>query len=118
MRAIACWSVVLSVALTLSCSPAPNETADPTNLEGEADGNLDPGAGTTGGEQANVGNDQVFEPVQGGQECGFDAEKVGKVVGAHVDNFGLKTFEGEPYWLHENCGTEKKVVWVVLSTGW
>ncbi len=50
--------------------------------------------------------------------CAFDKENVGKIVGKHIDNFGALDVNQEAYYLHDNCGDDKKVVWVILSTGW
>lgn len=50
--------------------------------------------------------------------CAYDAEKKGKIVGKHIDNFGALDVAQEAYYLHDNCGDEKKVVWVILATGW
>jgi len=50
--------------------------------------------------------------------CGFDAEKQGKLVGDHIKNFGVKTWEQCLHYLHQDCGGDTKVVWLVLSTGW
>jgi hypothetical protein len=56
--------------------------------------------------------------INGTALCEFDESKVGKNVGDHVKNFAMKTGEGCPYWLHQSCGTEKKVIWMLLATGW
>lgn len=68
-------------------------------------------------------DDPVIDPDDPGPvhtACGYDDAQRGKVVGKHIKNFGLKTWEGDSYWLHQaNCGQpETKVVWVVLATGW
>ena len=50
--------------------------------------------------------------------CGFDLEKQGKQVGDHVKNFGLKSWEKCAHYLHQDCGGNTKVIWLILSTGW
>jgi hypothetical protein len=57
-------------------------------------------------------------PVTGGPNCGFDTEMEGRNLGDQIKNFGLKTYLDDPYWLHQNCDAEKKLIWIVLATGW
>jgi hypothetical protein len=54
----------------------------------------------------------------GTEFCAFDSGQEGKSIGKHVKNFGMKTHEGCPYYLHQDCGTETKLIWMILSTGW
>jgi hypothetical protein len=65
------------------------------------------------------GSCSIFGDGKSGTElCLFDVESQGKDLGNHVKNFGMKTHEGCPYWMHQNCGGDKKVIWMILSTGW
>jgi len=50
--------------------------------------------------------------------CGYDLEKKGKLVGDHIKNFGLKTWEQCAHYLHQDCNPDTKIIWLVLSTGW
>ena len=50
--------------------------------------------------------------------CGYDESQKGKLVGDHIKNFGVKTWEQCAHYLHQDCGGDTKVVWLVLSTGW
>jgi|GEM_PF-6099120 hypothetical protein len=50
--------------------------------------------------------------------CGYDESLKGKLVGDHIKNFGVKTWEQCAHYLHQDCGGDTKVVWLVLSTGW
>ena len=61
----------------------------------------------------------IFGDGQSGTEfCQFDELQQGKDLGNHVKNFAMKTTENCAYWMHQNCGTEKKVIWMILGTGW
>jgi len=53
-----------------------------------------------------------------GPDCNIDESNFGKKIGNTIDNITLALFTGERYDLHANCGYDKKVVWVVLGTGW
>ncbi len=120
-------AAVLAIA-TIACSSevAPKKDGDPA-VDGEADGNADTNAdgqadGTAdsnadGTADSNVDPSQ-FDPKVGGPDCGFDEDQQGKIIGKHIKNFGLKTAQKEAYWLHSSCGTDKKVVWLILGTGW
>lgn len=57
-------------------------------------------------------------PAGGGEGCQFDKAKQGKIVGKEVKNFGLKTYLNENYFLHDNNCGKKKIVWILLATGW
>jgi thiol-disulfide isomerase/thioredoxin len=54
------------------------------------------------------------------EDCAFDGDLVGKVVGDHVKNFSLKTVYDTEYNLHsENCGQPgRKAIYLLLGTGW
>ncbi|MFT7623732.1 MAG: hypothetical protein ACI9WU_002915 [Myxococcota bacterium] len=130
------WLVALSiVALTgfiAACSSEGGTNSSSTGSSGGTDGNASvDGTGTTDGvdntaggvtDQTDGGDTAVnLTPIEAGPECGFNADQQGKILGRHIKNFGLKTYEGNPYWLHGNCGhteTPKKAVWVILATGW
>ncbi len=58
------------------------------------------------------------EPFTLGPNCAIDESKYGKKIGDTIGNITLLTYEGERYDLHANCGHDKKVVWMVLGTGW
>ena len=65
------------------------------------------------------GTCSIFGDGQSGTElCLYDDAEKGKLLGNHVGNFAMKTPEDCPYWMHQNCGTDKKVIWMILSTGW
>lgn len=74
------------------------------------------GDGADGVDGADADAAEVL-PKDGTEFCGFNADAAGKEVGASIENFGLKTYQGDAYWLHQNCGTDKKVVWIILATG-
>ena len=80
----------------------------------------DDGDGCTSSEYCQQdGTCAIFGDGKSGTEfCQFDDQNQGKDIGNHVKNFGMKNYEGCPYWMHQNCGTEKKVIWMILSTGW
>jgi thiol-disulfide isomerase/thioredoxin len=82
-----------------------DSTASTSGTDG-ADG-ADGADGTTG----------AVLPQDGTELCAFDPEKAGKDVGGSIENFGLKTYQGDAYWLHQNCGTDKKIIWIILATG-
>jgi hypothetical protein len=98
-------------------------------------GGGDGGGGSAPAEDTTVAVDTTPEGPQcnytepaldktGGASCGFDAEQKGKVLNKHIKNFGLKKCLDnceecqEPHWLHQDCGTETKVIWMILATGW
>lgn len=58
------------------------------------------------------------EPFTLGPTCAIDPDKYGRKIGDTVNNITLLTYQGERYDLHANCGYDKKVVWLVLGTGW
>ena len=61
----------------------------------------------------------IFGDGQSGTEfCQFDTAQQGKDIGNHIKNFGMKKHDSCPYWMHQNCGTDKKVIWMILGTGW
>jgi hypothetical protein len=53
-----------------------------------------------------------------GQDCDLDQEKLGKEIGDLVGNFALPDQDGQTYELYDNCGTDKKAIWIVLAAGW
>jgi len=83
--------------------------ADATVATSSTDG-VDGLDGVDGSTAANL-------PQDGTELCAFDSENIGKEVGGAIENFGLKTYQGDAYWLHQNCGTDKKVIWIILATG-
>ena len=89
---------------------ATDTAADGVDGESAADG-ADAGDATDGSTGAAL-------PIDGTELCEFDAGNIGKEVGKSIENFGLKTYQGDAYWLHQNCGTDTKVVWMILGTGW
>ncbi len=78
------------------------------------------GDGAAGDAAIDTGSDPVntFTPVEGGPTCEYNAELKGKDVGEHIKNFGLKMPDDTFYWMHQACGYDKKVVWVILATGY
>lgn len=65
------------------------------------------------------GTCSIFGDGKSGTEfCLFDTLEQGKDLGNHVKNFGMKAHDSCPYWMHQNCGTDKKVIWMILGTGW
>lgn len=119
MRVLTVLAIVSSFALAFSLSACESEStgdkkaaenpSEATNGETDQTGRV--------GETANGETDQNTSPVAGGATCQYDESQKGQIEGKSIENFGLKTYEGEPYWLHENCG-KKKAVWIILATGW
>ena len=50
--------------------------------------------------------------------CGFDKTKQGRTEGTHIADFELEDAFDKPHRLHDDCGTEKKAIWIVLAAGW
>ncbi len=99
---------VLSLALGCESEGADNGTPDP--------GGSDPGTVADAGGGVDAG-----DPNATGPACGFDPAKAGMKIGDHIENFPLMSLEGGEfvrYDLHRNCGKDKKVVWMILATGW
>lgn len=107
------WLGAALLALgTAACSSSTSSNPSDEGVEPGAVDIDDPGG------EPDIAEPTGSDPVAGGPTCGFDPEQQGKIPGRHVKNFGLKTYENEAYWLHQNCGTDKKVVWLILATGW
>jgi thiol-disulfide isomerase/thioredoxin len=74
---------------------------------------------------AGVSSD-VTAPVEPGtvdnfvlaDDCGFDASLQGTWVGAHIQDFKLKTWDKNIFHFHSFCGGGHTAVLAVLSTGW
>jgi hypothetical protein len=89
------------------------ETGEATG-SGETTGVDDDATGST--EPVRVGD---YDPENPNPLCGYIADNEGGEVGDHIKDFGLKTYLGENYWLHQNCGNgNTKAVWIILATGW
>ena len=52
------------------------------------------------------------------EDCAYDDTNKGTSIGSHIENFKLKTVQGDNHELHYDCGGEAKAVWIFLSTGW
>ena len=84
------------------------------------------GAGACGIEPEFMGSRPIYTADEGcgfcyedDPECSFpDGGMVGSVVGSHVDNFIMRTWDGNPAWFHWDCGCNAKAVMVFLSAGW
>ncbi len=101
----------------LSCTSQGNTrsgTEDDPAAAGTAASVDEPGPGET---DETGKTDEPFVPTEGGEGCQFDEEKIGNIVGKHIDNYTLKTYQGDAYSIHQECG-KKKALWVILSTGW
>ena len=106
-----------AVFLTMGCSSSSGSGSDGTDESSsgatatdsvdEAD-SADSTASTSGTDGADGadgadGTTGAVLPQDGTELCAFDPEKAGKDVGGSIENFGLKTYQGDAYWLHQNC---------------
>jgi len=114
----------------VACTPAKCDDGNPCTIEtceaGQCANVVDLGASCDDGDSCTTseychsdGECRVAGDGGSGTEfCAFDSAQEGKSIGKHVKNFGMLTHDNCPYWLHQDCGTETKLLWMILSTGW
>jgi hypothetical protein len=66
----------------------------------------------------NGPSEPVVNPFAGGPECGFDSARQGKEVGDHIGNLGLPDQYLHKKWLHKQCGTDTKALWIIAAAAW
>ena len=126
MRTINALALLSIGLLALACASA-GGTSGGATADAEAAGGTDgtdasDGTDLTDGSDGSDGSDATdgtgFKDPDTPPGCAFDEEQAGKIVGKHIANFGALDVNQEAYYLHDNCGDDKKVVWVILATGW
>ncbi len=117
MQAMSKMWLVTTLVLALSASGCASE--GDTDLDETPEDPAGTAVDDPGPDETTDGKtEEEFKPEEGGPGCQFDEAKVGNIIGKHIENYTLKTYQGDPYSLHQNCGDEQKAVWIILSTGW